>query len=317
MNFQGLKVEKPDFYLEIAYSRASRKIDELRPKLKKDRLPKSKTLELTRIEIINTKLSESLTKIIKSFPNLDNLDEFYRELIKVSLDYGYLKKSLGSVDWAVKKNRDFFKIYKNKIKKSQDLTLINKYRKEYGGRVSSVIKQIKHNLAYLEESRKVMKNFPRIKTSLYTVCIFGFPNVGKSTLLKKLTQAEPEIKAYPFTTKTLNLGYIKQGYKIQLIDTPGTLNRIDKMNKIEKQAFLAVKYLADQIVFVFDASLDMKKQVKLLLKLKEFDKPVILYLSKTDISEGKEFIKKFPDIIKNVTQLKDLLLSYRNSTIAR
>lgn len=185
-------------------------------------------------------------------------------------------------------------------------------RKEYYGRISSVMKQIKPFLNYLDESRITMRDYPSVKTSLFTVCLFGFPNAGKSTLLRKLTNAEPEVKDYPFTTKTLNLGYINDPrIKIQIIDTPGTLNRKDKMNYIELQAYLALNHLADLIVFVFDPSLEysIDKQEKLLKRIKEYDREIILFLSKTDIADVKIMEKfKSKHKIMDLEMIKEIIM---------
>ena len=112
MNFQDLKkIEQPQHYLDVAFKKASKKTDELRNKVKiKDRLSKSKNLEITRMEITKTVLAEQLSKIMKSYPNIDGLDVFYKELIKCTLDYSDLKKSLGSVKWATEKINYLFKI---------------------------------------------------------------------------------------------------------------------------------------------------------------------------------------------------------------
>ena len=229
--------------------------------------------------------------VLKSYPSIDQLPEFYLELVKCTLDYPMLKKSLGAVNWAIKKTEEFFRIYSSKINKSRDLNKINQYRREYFGRFASFIRQIKDELAYLENARRVMKGYPTIKTSMKTIAIAGFPNVGKTTLLYKLTGSKPEIKDYSFTTKGINIAYYD---KIQVLDTPGTLNRFNKMNMIEQQAHLALKLVAEKIIYVFDLTepYPLKDQVKLYKQVIKLGKPVIVYLSKTDILDA-EIVKKF------------------------
>ncbi len=150
--------------------------------------------------------------------------------------------------------------------------------------------ELKKDLEFLEFARKTLKEFPVVK-NIFSVCITGFPNVGKTTLLAKLTLSKAEIAPYPFTTKRLNIGYFD---KIQVIDTPGTLNRFNKMNWIEQQAFLAMKYIADLIIYIFDLTepYPLNEQLKLLEKIKKLNKPIIIYLSKSDIIE-KDLIENF------------------------
>jgi len=84
--------------------------------------------------------------------------------------------------------------------------------------------------------------------------------VGKSSLLRCLSSAKPEIAQYPFTTKEIHVGHIEKTEKyitkrFQIIDTPGLLDRpLSKRNEIEKQAIAALTHLADLIVFVLDVS---------------------------------------------------------------
>ncbi|KKU87117.1 MAG: GTPase obg [Microgenomates group bacterium GW2011_GWF2_47_9] len=56
------------------------------------------------------------------------------------------------------------------------------------------------------------------------VGIIGLPNVGKSSLLKALTRANPKIAGYPFTTLEPNLGVAKRNEaNLILVDVPGVV----------------------------------------------------------------------------------------------
>lgn len=290
MNFQDLlKVETPKTYLDTAFKRAKKDADDLRMHTKGTRLTKSRRVEAEKIRAIDSTLTKSLQNILHSFPSLRQLDTFYVELIKLTLDYREIKRALGAVNWCKQAISKLSDHYHHKILRATEFETINAMRREYYGRVSSLIKQIRENLEYLEKARKVMKGYPAIKTGMFTVCICGFPNVGKSTLLSKLSSAKPEIKEYAFTTKGLNTGYMKEGYiNIQLIDTPGTLNRFEKMNMIEKMAYLAVLHCADAIIYVYDLTepYPLKDQQKLYSRYEAYKRPILVYLSKTDILDS-------------------------------
>ncbi|MDP7324065.1 MAG: 50S ribosome-binding GTPase, partial [Candidatus Woesearchaeota archaeon] len=250
MAFQDIiTIESPQFYIDFAFKAAKKRTDLMRSKkLTGDKLNIIRQIYLIKIETVESKLVGKLDQILQSFPRLDDLDDFYKELVKVTMDYPEVKKSLGGVNWAITKIKSFSRGYKAKIKQCQHYTKTVEYQKQYFGRISSVIKQIKDELHLLEDARKVLKHFPTIKTSLPTVAIVGFPNIGKTTLLYKLTGSKPEIDSYAFTTKSINTAYlIKDKKKIQFMDTPGTLNRFNKMNNIEKQAYLALEFLTHHI----------------------------------------------------------------------
>ena len=298
MNFQSLeKIENADAYLDMAFKEAKKPIEK---KIGGDKLAKIKYMEIEKVNKFHNQLASQLHKILRNFPNIDDLPTFYIELIKTTLDYVKLKKSLGTLSWSLNKINDLKYNVTKGLKKAPRIEILVKERKAFHGRASSFMKQSDSSLRYLEEARKVMKSFPNIKTSLKTVCICGFPNIGKTTLLTKLTSANPEINTYAFTTKKLNLGYFNSDYeKVQVIDTPGTLNRFNKMNQIEKQAYLAVRYCADLIVYIFDLTepYSLEEQKRLYEVLKGYEKKIIFYLSKTDILDkeksGKEKLNMF------------------------
>lgn len=311
MNFQKIRpVTKPDEFLDIAFAKAKKRIALMKDKGFKS-LNKQKQMEYVRMDIIKDALEMRLIDILKDFPDISALHVFYQELIKLTVDYVALKKSLGAVNATVKLIKDMHKEYIFRFRRANRLIDFNKLRWEFYGRISSIIKRIKPELTYLEECRQVMKGYPDIK-ELKTVAIAGFPNVGKTTLLNKLSPAKAEVAAYAFTTTGLNLGYVKfDSTEIQLIDTPGTLNRLEKMNNVEKQAYLVIKHLADLIVYVFDLSepYPLKDQEKLFKHLRQEKKPILAYFSKSDIldlSSHEALIKKYKGIT-DAEKLKEKL----------
>ncbi|MEK6857931.1 MAG: GTPase [Nanoarchaeota archaeon] len=308
MNFQNLKnVEGPQFYLDLAFHRASRQTSELRGKLKgggASSLQKARTFEFERVNIVYMTLRESFREILKGFPRLESLDPFYLELVKCTIDYDQVKLSLGGVTWFIQQLDKIYIESKIKIKSCKDIGTISRYRIEFYGRISSFVKQIKDRLEYLEVARKKMKEFPPVKTSIPTIVIAGFPNVGKTTLLRALTGSEPKIADYPFTTQKLMIGY-NIDKTLQFIDTPGLLDRpLQKRNKIELQAILALKYLAKVIFFVFDPTetcgYTWEEQKNLLSDIqKNFDAEIQIVFNKTDIAE-KEIVEKRKKEFDNV-----------------
>ena len=302
MSFQNLgKVETADFYIDVAFRRGKQKADLIKQKLQKaDRVKKTNkpriqifvSVERERFRAVNRTLTSNLSSILTSFPSIDALPRFYLELVKCTIDYGQLKKSLGALDWAVKRLNSLLGVYNTKLKGIRQFGTLKEIRREFYGRASSVLKQINPNLAFLEESRRIIRNFPSLRTEIPTVAIAGYPNVGKTTLLKALTKAQPKIAPYPFTTQRLMLGYAVIGErKFQFIDTPGLLDRpFDKRNRIEIQAILALRHLANMILFVVDASescgYSVEDQLKLLKEIKSgFKIPLIVLSNKSDLAE--------------------------------
>ncbi|MCD6572935.1 MAG: 50S ribosome-binding GTPase [Thermoplasmata archaeon] len=254
---------------------------------------KKKTIN--KIKKVKSIIGNTLKVYVRAFPTLDDLHPFYYELINLLIGIDKLKMALASVEWARKRIASITNYGIREAKKKENYKEIIK--KVYG-RVSSIIYEIDASLKFLEEARKKLKEVPSIDTSIKTVIIAGYPNVGKSSLLKLLSSANPEIAPYPFTTKGLILGHIwvEERYdrkKIQVVEAPGLLERpMAKRNEIERQGMIALRHLPDLVIFIIDASMhcgySIEEQLKLLEEIKkEFNVAVIVVENKVDISKGK------------------------------
>lgn len=260
----------------------------------KDRFYRLKKTIIARTDAFVTQIVSTLEKYVKGFPSVDNLPRFYRELIDIKVDVDKLRKSLGAVDWARKTCQNIYVKQVSSLKKTGNIDFLKQKQKEIYGRVSSVVKQVDEHLRLLSEAENVMRKFPDI-CDAPTVVIAGYPNVGKSSLLKMLSSAKPKVASYPFTTQNVHVGHFEEvmGHnrrRYQLVDTPGLLDRpLMERNKIEKQAVAALTHLADLIVFVFDPTercgYGMGEQQNLLRRVRRMfpSVPVIVVENKADV----------------------------------
>ena len=134
---------------------------------------------------------------------------------------------------------------------------------------------------------------------LADVGLVGFPNAGKSTFISSVSNAQPKIADYPFTTLIPNLGIVKYDeYKsFVMADIPGLIEGASDGKGLGIQ-FLKHIERTKILVFMIDLnSEDIIKEYNLLNKeLKLFDKellkkPSIILLTKLDTIDCDKEIK--------------------------
>ncbi len=140
--------------------------------------------------------------------------------------------------------------------------------------------------------------------SIADVGLVGFPNVGKSTLLSRVTAARPKIANYHFTTLTPNLGIARvHGTDFVIADIPGIVEGASEGVGLG-YAFLRHVERTRLLIHVVDASgiegripsedLDiLNGEMKKYGALSE--KPQIIAANKMDLGDGEEGLKMIRD----------------------
>ena len=157
--------------------------------------------------------------------------------------------------------------------------------------------------------------------------LVGFPSVGKSSLIARMSAARPKIADYPFTTLVPNLGMVRAGeYSYVVADVPGLIEGASEgkglglrfLRHIERNAVLLFMVPAD--------AENIKSEYEILLnELEKFnpqlmDKQRVLAISKSDMLDEElmaEIEKTLPDDVPHLfisavtglglTELKDVL----------
>lgn len=148
----------------------------------------------------------------------------------------------------------------------------------------------------------------------------GFPSVGKSSLLRELTNADPKVAPYPFTTKIPHLGVLRISEKeVILADIPGIIKGASEGVGLGLQ-FLKHIARTQALAFMLDLGEEnfLETYDFLLKELQRYEpalleKQRLLIGTKTDLDETGErrelfnkTFKDYPHICVSLSQRETL-----------
>jgi nucleolar GTP-binding protein len=238
-------------------------------------------------------LHDRLVKVIRSFPEFETLPPFSRDLVEILFGIEKLRVALGAVGWAAKHTRRIGGEMSREIRRSSDTRGV---RKRAVARLSSIVHRVDGDLRFLNEVRNTLRALPVLREE-FTVVVAGYPNVGKSSFIRLVSTAEPEVASYPFTTKGIIVGHRKEGRSgIQFVDTPGLLDRPPgERSPMERQALSALMHAAHAVLFILDPSetcgYPLDRQLALLSAVKEMVRvPLLVAVNKADVKGMEGFL---------------------------
>uniref|UniRef100_H2ZGE9 GTP-binding protein 4 n=1 Tax=Ciona savignyi TaxID=51511 RepID=H2ZGE9_CIOSA len=308
-NFKKITVvpSSKDF-IDITLSKTQRKTPTVVHK--SYHISRIRSFYVRKVKFTQQNYHDRLATILTEFPKLEDVHPFYADLMNVLYDKDHYKLALGQLNTAKHLIDNVGRDYVRLMKYGDSLYRCKMLKRAALGRMCTIMKRQKQTLEYLEEVRQHMSRLPSIDPNTRTILISGFPNVGKSSFINKITRAEVEVQPYAFTTKSLFVGHMDYRYlRWQVIDTPGILDQpLENRNTIEMLSVTALAHLRSAVVYVMDISEQcgesLESQLSLFNNIRPLfnNKPLFVMankidvLSKDDLSD--EHKKLFEDLEK-------------------
>jgi len=139
--------------------------------------------------------------------------------------------------------------------------------------------------------------------------IIGYPNVGKSSLLSRISNAKPKIANYPFTTKTPALGLVRLDPERSFLvcDIPGLIEGAHSGRGLGGDFLRHVERTRVLIHMIDMASMERRDSVQDLKSINNelglynaalLKRPQILAANKMDMPEAPENLRHFKKKVK-------------------
>ena len=277
---------------------------------------------MRKVRFTEDTITEKLESITKNFPKLDDIHPFYADMINILYDKDHYKLALGTVNTAKNICQKISSDYVKLLKYGDSLYRCKQLKVAALGRMMTTLKKLGASFNYLEEVRKHLSRFPSIDPTERTLILAGFPNVGKSSFMNKITYADSEVQAYHFTTQSLFVGHTYyKNIRWQVIDTPGILDRaLEQRNIIEMQTITALAHLDACILYFVDVSencgYSIAQQVSLFDSIRPLfkNKPLVIIANKTDLRKYSDLPEKDRKLIEEVAKEHQTYLIQMSNT---
>ncbi len=132
-------------------------------------------------------------------------------------------------------------------------TPVNKATEAHLAKLKARLARLKEEMELMKEKKKKSTQTRGIrKVGDATVVVIGPPSVGKSSLVKRLTNIETKIGEYAFTTTTIVSGMMEyKNAKFQLLDVPGLIAGAQE-NRGRGREILSWARMADILLIMVD-----------------------------------------------------------------
>lgn len=283
-------VATPEELLDKAFGRARRQAREPRAR----GVEGAREIEQRKVAAVREALAASLGRYPRAFPDFAGLPPFYRELAPLVLDVAATRRALARVAGAADTVREACSEAGRAMRRAGSAGELRTLRQRAYGRTADVVEGLRRDLAVLAAARAALRALPDVDEGLATLVVAGYPNVGKSSLVRALSSAKPEVAPYPFTTKGITVGHLEaRRRRFQVVDTPGLLDRpLAERKPMELQAILALRHLADVVVVLLDPTghcgFPLEAQERLLGEVERGfrGRPVLVRESKRDLGDS-------------------------------
>ncbi|KAI9171195.1 Nucleolar GTP-binding protein [Paramyrothecium foliicola] len=281
-------------FLDIVLSRTQRKLPtQIRAGFNINRI---RGFYTRKVKFSQETFSEKFGAILDSFPRLQDIHPFHKDLLNTLYDADHFRIALGQLSTAKHLIETISRDYVRLLKYGQSLFQCKQLKRAALGRMATITKRLKDPLLYLDQVRQHLGRLPAIDPNTRTLVICGYPNVGKSSFLRSVTRADVDVQPYAFTTKSLFVGHFDYKYlRFQAIDTPGILDHpLEEMNTIEMQSITAIAHLRSAIMYFMDLSeqcgYSVQAQMALFKSIKPLfsNKLVFIVINKIDVTRPED-----------------------------